>query len=312
MKVLLFTHSQDIDGMGCAVIANKAFSDYTLVPTKTFEITHNVSDYIDSGEIYNYTHVFVTDLCIKEPLLGVIDKNEELKKRIVVLDHHKTEILEGNDKYSFVNVIVERDGIKESGTSLFYKYLIENNMLKPTSFLDELVEWTRQYDVYDWVKTNNQNARYLHILFENLGYQRYLEIINKKQENNDSIIYDDEDMSVIKKYFLDLEEAAKDALENMKVVELTINDVLYRVGYVTCLYRYRNDLNEFVKDNNVNDIDCIGMIMTDIDSVSYRGVKDVDVSIIGNYYGGKGHKGAASNSKKNELFIEEVMNKYFN
>ena len=27
MKVLLFTHSQDIDGMGCALLANKAFKD---------------------------------------------------------------------------------------------------------------------------------------------------------------------------------------------------------------------------------------------------------------------------------------------
>lgn len=119
MKVLLFTHSQDIDGMGCAILARKAFGEYTLVPTKTFDITANVKRYIDDKSIYEYDKVFVTDLCIKEPLLGIIDNNDMLKEKIIVLDHHKTEIEEGNNKYSFVNIIVEENGIKVSGTKLF-------------------------------------------------------------------------------------------------------------------------------------------------------------------------------------------------
>jgi len=144
MKVLLFTHSQDIDGIGCAILANTAFKDCEIVPTKTFDITSNVKKHIESKEIYKYDKIYVTDLCIKEPVLEFIDNDNELKDKLIVLDHHKSEIDEGNDKYDFVNIIVEQDGVKESGTSLFYKYLLKNNFLETTPIFDELTEWTRQ------------------------------------------------------------------------------------------------------------------------------------------------------------------------
>lgn len=89
----------------------------------------------------------------------------------------------------------------------------------------------------------------------------------------------------------------------MKVIELSIQNTNYKIGYVTCSYNYRNDINEFVKRNNTYDIDTVGMIMTDIDTVSYRNVKDIDASIIATYFGGKGHKNAASNPQNNPTFI---------
>lgn len=176
MKVLLFTHSQDIDGIGCAILANKAFKACKIEPTKTFDITSNVKKYIASKEIYNYDKIYVTDLCIKEPVLDFIDNDKELKEKLLVLDHHKTEIEEGNNKYDFVNIIVENNGLKESGTSLFYKYLLENGYLKESKILNEIVEWTRQYDVWDWQKENNYNAKKLHILFEILGLEKIFRI----------------------------------------------------------------------------------------------------------------------------------------
>lgn len=126
MKVLLFTHSEDIDGIGCAILAKQAFSDYEVIPTKTFEVNKNVGEAISSGLIDKFDKVFVTDICIKEPLLEFIDNNPTLKSKVIVLDHHKSEIEEGNDKYDFVTIISEQNGRKESGTSLFYQYLLEN------------------------------------------------------------------------------------------------------------------------------------------------------------------------------------------
>lgn len=302
MKVLLFTHSQDIDGMGCAVLARKAFRDYTLVPTKTFDITANIKKYIDNKSIYEYDKVFVTDLCIKEPLLSVIDDNEELKEKILVLDHHKTEIEEGNNKYSFVNIIVEENGIKVSGTKLFYEYLIKNGYLNKNSVLDELVEWTRQYDVWDWKKNNNYDARKLHILFETLGYEKYLELINYKVDNLDAIIYNDYEMSVINRFEKDLEDSINNYLKDMKTVVLEIENNKYKVGYIKCPYKYRNDVNEIIIKKDEIDIDVVGMIMTDIDTVSYRQIKDIDISVIAKYFGGKGHRNAASNPQDNKKF----------
>ena len=302
MKVLLFTHSQDIDGMGCAVLARKAFGDYTLVPTKTFEITKNVENYIKSKKIYDFDKIYVTDLCIKEPVLKFIDNDEILKNRLLVLDHHKTEIEEGNNKYDFVNIIVQKNGKKESGTSLFYNYLIQNNYLQRSNILDELVEWTRQYDVWDWESKNNINARNLHVLFEVLGYDAYLKIINDKVDKLNSIVFNNYEKEVIDKFNKEMEKDILNILNDMKCVDLSIDGNIFKVGFVKCPYKYRNDMNKFIKKNNVYNIDAIGMIMTDIETVSYRQVKDVDVSIISKYFGGKGHRGAGSNLQENEKF----------
>ena len=46
MKVLLFTHEQDIDGMGSVLIGKKAFSELDYVPCKTFEIDKNLNEYL--------------------------------------------------------------------------------------------------------------------------------------------------------------------------------------------------------------------------------------------------------------------------
>lgn len=88
----------------------------------------------------------------------------------------------------------------------------------------------------------------------------------------------------------------------MIVETLKIKDDVFRVGYIKALYKYRNDIADVIKDNNKNDIDAIGMIMEDKDSISYRSIKDVDVSVIAQHFGGTGHKSAASHPKNNDEF----------
>ena len=303
MKVLLFTHAEDIDGIGCAILAKQVFRDCEVIPTKTFEFNKNVGKVIESGLIEKFDKVYVTDLCIKEPLLGEIDRNPILRDKIRVIDHHKSEIVEGNDKYDFVTITVEKNGRKESGTSLFYQFLIDNYGLQSIPILDELVEWTRQYDVYDWVKINNQDARKLHILFEMLGYDKYYELINAKLKSDNSITFTDYEEEVIATYFRNFNNDMNFILSNMVVVPIIIDDIIYRIGYVICPYKYRNDINDYIRSKgNMQNIDIVGMIMTDRDTVSYRQINNVDVSKVAVYFGGKGHFAASSNPKENLEF----------
>lgn len=304
MKVLLFTHKQDIDGMGCAILARKAFSELDYIPCKTFDINCQVSNQIENKDIYKYDLVFVTDLCIKEPLLSKINKDEVLKNKIVVIDHHKSEIDEGNDKYDFVNITIEKSGTKVSGTSLFYDYLKNHSYLKENSGLSELVELTRSYDVWDWVKDNNTKARKLHILFEEIGYKKYIEVIERMLEKYHEIHFNEKENNIIDKFLVNLENDIKDILQNMKVYDIIINNRSYKIGYVKCMYKYRNDISEYVKKDNIYDVDTVGMIMLDTKTVSYRNTKDIDASAIATYFGGKGHKSAASNPQDNEKFKE--------
>lgn len=302
MKVLLFTHEQDIDGMGSVVIGKIAFPNLTYVPCKTFEIDSNFKKYLDDKSIYDYDLIFVTDLCLHEPILSIINEDKILRNKVLVLDHHKTEI--GNAKYDFVNVIIECSQGLSSGTYLFYEYLLKNNYLESRPVLDELVEWTRQYDTWDWVKYDNKKARMLHLLFEQIGYKRYIEIISNIVKNNNSIVFANEELEIINDWENKFKSDSSKILSKMIVYPVTVDNIVYKVGYIYTEYKYRNDFSELIRLNNINDIDLVGMFFPNMDVVSYRGVKDVDVSIVPTYFGGKGHKGAGTNPINNEKFKE--------
>ena len=289
MKVLLFTHEQDIDGIGSAILGRIAFSDFCYVPCKTFEIDSNFKKYLDDK---------------------IINDDPILKNKVLVLDHHKTE--KSNDRYDFVNIILECSKGPTSGTYLFFEYLINNRYLERTEILEELVELTRQYDTWEWVNYNNKKARMLHLLFEQVGYKKYIEIIENIISNNSTIVFSNDEMEIINDWENKFKQDSQKILEGMIVYPVIINSVEYKIGYMYTKYKYRNDLNELIKQNNVYDIDLIGMLFTNMDVVSYRGVKDIDVSIVPTYFGGKGHKGAGTNPTNNEKFSKVLSKLKFN
>lgn len=310
MKILLFTHEQDIDGMGNIILAKQAFKNLDYITCQTFEVNKKVQETIDNKSIYDYDFIYVTDICIKEPLLTFINNDENLKHKLLIFDHHKSEIEEGNNKYSFVNILVENEKGKTCGTSLFYDYLVKNNLLSPTSVLDELVELTRQHDTWEWKEkyNNNENARNLYILYEKLGYQGYIETMTKIVENKSIIEFGIQEQALIKEFKEELSIALNKMIKNMIIHSLTIDSITYKIGFTKGLYKYRNELSEFILENgNPQNIDMVGIIMEDFPTVSYRKVKDVDTSKVATYFGGKGHIGAASNHQSNPKF-QEILN----
>ena len=52
MKVLLFTHKNDIDGMGNAILGQLVFTDFTYELCETFELNKRIKDYIENKSIY--------------------------------------------------------------------------------------------------------------------------------------------------------------------------------------------------------------------------------------------------------------------
>ena len=239
MKVLLFTHEQDIDGMGNVILGGCAFKDFDYVTVKTFEVNQKVGSKIDDGSIYNYDFVFVTDVCIKEPLLKQISEDERLRDKILVLDHHKSEIDEGNDKYDFVNIIVENSKGKTSGTSLFYEYLTSNGFLEKNETLDELVELTRQYDTWEWKNIyKNYKARKLHILFEVLGYQEYIKIATRIVEEDNGVTFNDEEIKVIEDFDKKFNEDIETIIEGMKLYTFEDKGENKNIDYVNISYTH--------------------------------------------------------------------------
>lgn len=293
MKILLFTHSVDIDGMGSAVLAKLAFQDLKIEFCDTFEINQKVQKYINNNEIYEFDRVFVADLCIKPPLIGELAEDESLAKKIQILDHHKSEIEEGNGDYAFSHIVVEDENGKCSGTSLFYEYVVKNGYLNRTKILDYFVELTRQYDTWEWkTKYNNEKANDLNVLFSVFGIEKYVDMmVNRFKEGKD--VFDDELNQIVLQRKNQLREDCLNYISKMYVVEI---DSL-KIGVVqNATDEHKNDIAEILRVQEVeNDLDFVAMEISDRNTISFRTIKDgVDLGAFASKYGGKGHKNAGS------------------
>ena len=185
MKVLIFTHKNDIDGMGNAILANLAYDEVNFELCGTFNLTENILKYYDNGSIYNYDKVFVTDLCIEEPLLSRIANDEHLRDKFLDIDHHKTYANEFYTKHNFIKVVLSNKHGLTCGTSLFYEYLITEGLIDKNNLaIQEFVELTRQHDTYEWKNIyHNEKSRELSILFDAVGCYGYIDMMINKLRN---------------------------------------------------------------------------------------------------------------------------------
>ena len=84
-------------------------------------------------------------------------------KNVQLIDHHKTAI--HLNEYEWGSVLVENEnGELTSATSLFYHFLIGNDLLQPTEALDEFVELVSQYDTWEWEKNDNHKGSFIEFL----------------------------------------------------------------------------------------------------------------------------------------------------
>ena len=60
VKILIFTHRSDIDGMGGVVLSKLAFDEVDYVLCESLNLQDRMREYFDSGAIYKYDRVFVT------------------------------------------------------------------------------------------------------------------------------------------------------------------------------------------------------------------------------------------------------------
>ena len=309
MKVLLFTHKNDIDGMGNAILAKLAFDSVDYVLCETFDLKKKVEEYFKNKKIYEYDKIFITDLCLGEENLKQIDADEKLKGKFQIIDHHKTYEDEKYTRFSFVQVKLKNDHGLCCATSLFYEYLLSNNYLVKNDAIDEFVELTRQHDTWEWKNIyNNEKSRELAILFDAIGINGYIKFIYEKLLKEQNFEYNEIERMLIDNKKIEISEAVEEYLD--KIYYKTILDL--KAGIIFINYEYRNELAEYLRENKY-DIDFVMMISLDRGVVSYRSTKDgVSVRKVAEYFGGKGHDKAATNpitSKSKEAILEILTTK---
>ena len=306
MKTLIFTHKNDIDGMGNAILAKLAFEETKYVLCGTFDLIKNVNDYIDSKEIYNYDKIFITDLCLDLKTLNKIEKDKILKSKIQLIDHHKTYDTDDYKKFPFVKICLETNKGLSCATSLFYEYLLENNYLKENKIINEFVELTRQHDTWEWKNIyNNEKSRELAILFDCLGTNGYINYMYNKLTTEKDFEFD----SVEKMLIENKKEEIKEALNEYEKHIFNKEILGYKTSIIFINYEHRNEIADYLKEKGY-DTEVIMMISLDRGVVSYRRTnKNVIVREVAEYFGGKGHDAAATNpiTKEQQEKILDIL-----
>lgn len=298
MKVLLFTHKDDSDGLGCAVLGKLAFSDFTYELCNISETDPRVEMYLNNGDIYKYDKIYITDLSLKDnKLLSRIDSDVKLTGKIMTLDHHLSEV--GKHPYDWINTVVENEKGLCSATSLFYDYLIKNNYLAYKPIIEQFQEETRRLDTWEWVKLNDKTARKLAIMKDILGVDHYISTMIDKLSNNDVFNF-----TGIEENLINIEQEKINSYVDSAIEHMIIRtDDNYKVGYIFA--ESHNSITAEELRNRGIDLDYVTFIGGFKQSISYRNVKpDFDVSAIAKKRGGGGHKFAAGSP-----ITEEQLNR---
>lgn len=294
MKILLFTHKSDIDGMGNVVLAKLAFDEVDYVLCETFNLQNEIAQYYDNGSIYNYDRIFVTDLWLEEPTLSKVANDKKLNDKFFVFDHHKS-ALEGNfNRYPFTTIRISDEKGLCSGTSLFYEYLIRNGLIDCKSKrINDFSELTRKYDTWEWkTKYVDEMPHELTLLFDSVGCDGYIKLMFEKLSNtiDGNFQFNELERMLINNKINQVQEKLSNYAKKVYYEEI----LGLKAGIVFIDYEYRNDLAEYFRQNNF-DMDFAMLIALDYGTISYRNIKDgINVRLIAEAMGGKGHDNAAS------------------
>lgn len=313
MKVLLFTHKSDIDGMGGTVLAKLAFDEVEYILCETFNLQEEIAKYYDSEKIYNYDFIFVTDLWLEEPTLSKVANDEKLKDKFFVFDHHRSAILGNFNQYSFTTVRVSDEHGLCSGTSLFYEWLVEVGKIDSHfQMIRDFSELTRQYDTWEWkTKYNDGKPHELTLLFDCVGCDGYIRLMYQKlseeQDPQAAFTFNQMEKMLINNKIKQVQEKLDSYAKKVYYREL----FGLKAGIVFIDYEYRNDLAEYFRRSKV-EMDFVMLIALDYGTISYRTVKKgVNVRLIAEKMGGKGHDQAASSpisDQQKDKLLEVLIN----
>lgn len=301
-KILIFSHLSDIDGMGGVVLAKLAFDEIDYCLCETFSLLGKIKEKINDKSIYKYDQIFITDMWLEDP--DLIKQDHKLKDRVLVFDHHESALAKESKSYNFITIRIKDKLGKCSGTSLFYEYLYQNKLLPDSKSIARFVELTRLYDTWEWVTVKNEPmAKDLTTLFNSVGPDTYIDMMYQKLKNNyDTFEFDQLELNLIKTKNVQIANKLQNYANKILIKEI----MNLRAGIVFIDYEYRNDLAQYLRDIKI-DVDFVMMIAMDYGTISYRNiVPGINVRIIAEAFGGKGHDYAASSpiSKKT---IEKII-----
>ncbi|WP_174733097.1 DHH family phosphoesterase [Mesobacillus harenae] len=302
----LYSHN-DLDGIGCGIVARLAFGDQLEVRyNSVMGLDYQIEKYFERVNEKSKAEdvLLITDLSINEENAKRLDEYVNTGGKARLIDHHKTAVHFNQHSWGFVK-LSDEDNRLTSATSLLYEYLTQQGLMEPSSALGEFVELVRQYDTWEWDQNNNVRAKQLNDLFFMLSIDDFEERMTKRIQSKSQFEFDD-----FEKKLLEMED---DKIEryirrkNREIVQTFIGD--YCAGIVHA-ESYHSELgNELGKGNP--HLDYIAILNMGGKKISFRTIHDhVDVSAVAGEFGGGGHAKASGCSMGKEafqLFVEKVF-----
>ena len=298
----LLTHN-DLDGVGCGILAKLAFGEQVNVRYNSISALNREIEYFlenNNEDIF----LFITDLTPNEENEKKLNGFYHEKGKLQLIDHHKS-ALHFND-YDWGSITVEdTEGKLTSATSLFYEYLVNKELLKPTAALSDFVELVRQYDTWEWEKNGNQRAHSLNSLFYLIAIDEFEEKMLERLRTSETFNFDE-----FEKKILHMEADKIDRYIRRKkkeIVQATVGEHLAGVVYAEA---YHSELgNELGKE--YPHLDYIAIIIMGGKRISLRTIYDhIDVSKIAGEFGGGGHQKASGCNLTEEAYKLFVLDTF--
>lgn len=302
MKVKIYSHVSDIDGLGAIVLGNTAFGNVDMQLCDYTSINDIIKEDYINGSFDNYDKIYIVDICVSTKIAELLDVDDDIHDKLLLLDHHQTGIDLGMNHFDFINISTHLNGRPTCGTELFYKHLVQNGLLKPNHAIKEFVELTRRHDTWEWKTVyNDEKANDLATYLTATWKTNYIaKMTQKLWRFPNSFEFSPEEQEVITNYKNSITEKFAKSVKNMQYT--TVDNLKFGIGFIN--HEYRNDLAQFVRDIN-HPIDVLLIPNVNKNTCSLRNISpDVDVRKIAEVYGGGGHPGAAS-CKLSPSFIRD-------
>lgn len=295
----LLSHN-DLDGVGCGILAKLAFNDKVKIRYNSITaLDREIEFFLENDQ--QKTFLFITDLSPNEENEKRIHDYYQATGNVQLLDHHKTAL--HFNQYEWGKVLIEDEqGSLTSATSLFFQYLMTHGLLEKTAAISEFVELVRQYDTWEWEKNGNFQAQRLNALFFLVSIEEFEEKMLERLKTSDHFDFDE-----FEKKILSMEEEKTERYIRRKkreLIQTTLGEYYAGVVYAES---YLSELgNELGKENP--HLDYIAMINMGSKKISFRTIHDhIDVSAIAAKYGGGGHQKAAGCSLTEEAYRQYVV-----
>lgn len=278
---LLLTHT-DPDGITPVILLNlinDEFEYFTFEPT---EISKFIIEKLSEKYFDKYNKIYIVDLGVNKECAEEIN-NSIYKDKFRILDHHESNIFL-ND-YDFASVVVDVNGFKECGTTLFYNYLVDNykNPILSKKSVINFVELVREKDTWQFTELED-DAHNLSSLFSFYGEDEYINLYTNFLKNNDEFYFNSNELIILKSLNREREEYLEDKKD--KVIFRKVNG--YNVGIVFA-ERHRSTLGNYLARIYKNEADIICIINLN-QHISIRGIKEnMPANKFAELYGGGGH-----------------------